>query len=260
MITIRKTNNLFATPRIPVTMVADSKYEGKVVESKSEFELALGLRRDVFRRELCDVEGTGVFSDRDEYDAGSFHLLVTHKESGEAVGTYRLNGYNGSIEGFYGAKEFCLEDIPAGIISKSVELGRACIAREHRNSRVLFLLWSLLANYMTSVNCRYLFGCCSVFTQDAQVAANVLAKLRAEGHVDESLPVRPRPEKAIIQKGVVGVPEDSEIPPLVNIYMRIGARICGEPAIDRDMKTVDYFVLFDLEEINRKYRKMFFGA
>ena len=112
---------------------------------------------------------------------------------------------------------------------------------------------------MEASGCRYLFGCCSVFTQDGEVAADVFAKLNNDGHVDKSISVRPQPENVIIPPEYESDGVGAEIPPLVNIYMRIGAKVVGEPAIDREMKTVDYFVIFDLEEINRKYRKMFFG-
>ena len=50
-----------------------------------------------------------------------------------------------------------------------------------------------------------------------------------------------------------------ELPPLVRIYLRVGCKVCGEPAVDREMRTVDYFVVFDLENLGRKYFKLFFG-
>ncbi len=258
---IKNPASVFAVPVISVKTVSDSKYAAKIVETDGEFESVLRLRRDVFRNELAGTVNPDLFSDLDEYDAKCLHLIVTEKVTGSAVGTYRLNPFEnaGSMEGFYAAGEFCLEDLPPEMLRNSVELGRACIAKDHRNSRVLFLLWRLLASYMQANDIRYLFGCCSVFTQDPRVAANVLARLRNDGHVHESLKVRPRPEKAIVPKGFIADGENAEIPPLVNIYMRIGAKVCGEPAIDRDFKTVDYFVLFDLDEINRKYKEMFFG-
>lgn len=262
MVRVGNKTEYFKVPRKVVESFSDSKYEAKIVETLAEFENVLRLRRDVFRNELSDKSDAGLYADCDDFDRKCVHLIVTEKESGRAVGTYRLNSYQnaGTIDGFYASSEFCLEQFPADMLEKSVELGRACIAREHRNSKVLFLLWRVMAAYMESSKCRYLFGCCSVFTQEPRVAADVLAKLKADGHVDDSLTVLPQPEHTIIPKDYTPNPENAEIPPLVNIYMRIGAKVCGEPAIDRVMKTVDYFVVFDLEEINRKYRKMFFGV
>ncbi len=41
--------------------------------------------------------------------------------------------------------------------------------------------------------------------------------------------------------------------------MRYGAKVCGEPAIDRFFKTIDYLVLLDLADLDDQSRKMFFG-
>lgn len=249
----------FSVPAVPVEDVEESRYVGRVVTTREDFDAALKLRGDVFLKELAGNSDVSVDSDIDEFDSRCVHLVVLEKETGDAVGAYRLNPYRDDVSEFYASGEFDLSAIPEKILGQSVELGRACIDRSHRNSRVLFLLWKVLANYMTATDCRYLFGCCSVFTQDAKVAGDVLAKLIEDGHVDESIPVTPLPETSIINPSLGADPANAEMPPLVQIYMRIGAKVCGEPAIDRDFGTVDYFVIFDVEEINKKYKKMFFG-
>lgn len=247
-----------------VAGVSESRYLAKMVETSEEFAAVLSLRSDVFKRELAGAE-PGTFTnefDFDEYDLRCEHIIVQEKETGEAVGTYRLNSLEsaGSTDGFYASQEFSIEDLPVEVLVEAVELGRACIAKDHRNSRVLFLLWKVLANYLVERRKRYLFGCCSIFTQDARKAAKVLEQLKQEGHIHPELEVWPRPNHWILPSGFDPSGEAPvELPPLVNIYLRIGAKVCGEPAIDRDMKTVDYFVVFDLDTINPKYRKMFFG-
>ena len=54
--------------------------------------------------------------------------------------------------------------------------------------------------------------------------------------------------------------EDPELPKLFHTYLRIGAKVCGEPAIDREFKTIDFFVLFDVETIEERYYQMFFSS
>lgn len=260
MVVVRNKKGLFRSPDLEVETFSDSKYEAKIVATRVEFEEVMRLRRDVFKNELGGENEGRTFADYDAYDARCFHLLVSEKESGNAVGTYRLNLFNGNRDDFYASNEFCLDRLPNEMLENAVELGRACIARDHRNSRVLFLLWRVMAAFMESTGNRFLFGCCSVFTQDPETAADVLEKLRSGGHVDDSIDVRPQPENKVLPDSYEPNPDQASIPPLVNIYMRIGAKVCGEPAIDREMRTVDYFVVFDLEEINRKYRKMFFGG
>lgn len=255
---------LFYTPIVKslIKEVSDGKYIAKMVETSKEFESVLHLRFDVFNRELSLEENSANEMDCDEYDLRCSHIVVTEKETGTAVGTYRLNTIESAknVKGFYAYNEFSIEDLPNELLNKSVELGRACIAKDHRNSRVLFLLWRVLAGFLEENDKRYLFGCCSIFTQDGEVAAKVLSQLKTKGHLHETIEVKPREDKVCIPKNFVADNLDEiDLPALVNIYLRIGAKVCGEPAIDREFKTVDYFVIFDLHEINRRYKKMFFG-
>ncbi len=250
--------------KVKIDEVSDSRYSAKLVETPKELEAVLRLRFDVFKRELSENENALIDSgiDFDKYDLHCEHLIVTDRKTGEAVGTYRLNTIEsaGDASGFYAHTEFSIEDIPTEILTRSIELGRACIAKEHRNSRVLFMLWKGLANYLTVTEKRYLFGCCSIFTQDGEVAAKVLDRLNADGNVHKSIKVSPREDRKCIPSGFTSKDsEEVELPALVNIYLRIGAKICGEPAVDRQFKTIDYFVIFDVNTINKKYLKMFFG-
>ncbi len=246
-----------------IEAVCDGRYTARLVRNSVELESALRLRYEVFKRELSKSSEPGsVGIDIDKYDLNCEHLIVFETVTGKTVGTYRLNTIETArdLQGFYAATEFSIEDLPAGFLDNAVELGRACISKDHRNSRVLFLLWKGLARYLTSTKKRFLFGCCSIFTEDGDVAGNVLAQLKTSGHVHDTITVKPREDKVCIPEGFLA--DDSktfELPALVNIYLRIGAKVCGQPAIDREFKTIDYFVIFDLNTISRKYLKMFFG-
>lgn len=245
-----------------VKAVSDGKYIAKIVENAEEFEAVLQLRSDVFKKELSNDVNLITEVDFDKYDLQCDHIVVTEKITGKAVGTYRLNTIERakSASGFYAHNEFSIEDLPNEILNRSVELGRACIAKDHRNSRVLFLLWKVLANFLVQNDKQYFFGCCSIFTQDGETAAKILQQLKNKGHLHKTIEVKPRENKICIPKDFVPeIFEEIELPSLVNIYLRVGVKVCGEPAIDREFKTIDYFVLFDLNEINERYRKMFFS-
>ena len=240
--------------------VVEGQYFARLVQTPEELKAVLRLRYDVFKKELAGAETVDGI-DLDAYDLRCEHLIVVDRNSGEAVGTYRLNTIETAkeVDGFYASTEFSLDDLPAEVLERSVELGRACIARDHRNSRVLFLLWKGLANFLTENDKRYLFGCCSIFTQDGEIAGRVLNQLERDGHLHENISLRPLPDRVCIPKDFFADgDEDIDLPALVKIYLRIGAKICGEPAIDREFKTVDFFALFDVETISKKYFKMFF--
>jgi putative hemolysin len=44
------------------------------------------------------------------------------------------------------------------------------------------------------------------------------------------------------------------------MYFRYGACIVGQPAIDREFKTIDYLVLFDLKNMGKETYKLFLGT
>jgi len=51
-----------------------------------------------------------------------------------------------------------------------------------------------------------------------------------------------------------------KIPQLFRIYLRYGAKVCSPPAIDRQFKTIDFLVLFDISKMDERTIRMFFRA
>jgi putative hemolysin len=67
--------------------------------------------------------------------------------------------------GYYSQQEF--EFAPyEHIRPRILELGRACIHKDHRNSEVLTLLWRTIATYCRFHGLRYLIGCSSLTSRD----------------------------------------------------------------------------------------------
>ena len=176
------------------------------------------------------------------------------------VGTYRLQTAEDARRGhgFYTASEFDLSALPAALLDDALELGRACIARPHRNTRVLYLLWRGIAEVARRAGKRFLFGCCSLTSQDPREGRALLELLAARGAVDPSLRVRPRPGYRCwpaLDPGVVA--PAVAVPRLFDMYLALGARVCGEPALDRAFGTIDYLVLFDLHALDARSRRRF---
>lgn len=250
--------NAFVHPAL--TGISDGRYTVRVAGDRLEVESALRLRYDVFHGELGGREAAvgEARLEFDAYDLKCRHLIVVSRETGETVGTYRLNSIETSHSacGFYSANEFTIEDLPSGVLRDGIEIGRACIAREHRNTKVLFLLWKALLAYLEQNGKRYFFGCCSIFTQDENLGRGAYRKLARDGFLHEDFSVLPcRNGLSLI--GVDGDASNVELPALFNMYLRIGARICGPPMIDREFGTIDFFAVFDVVTMSDKYRKMF---
>jgi len=256
----------FQTVDAPTEEIVEGRYLMRFARTPEEIDAALRLRFSVFNLELNEGLDSSFLTERDEdeFDLTCHHLIVIEKETKSVVGTYRLRTLEMAKNalGFYSSGEFKVEDLPAEVLAGSLEIGRSCIAREHRNTRVLFLLWKGLALYATKMRKRYLFGCCSLFTLDCSEGQRAARKLREMNalhpyfRVDSRSDVQCRPEDFLTPE----VTDCAELPRLFNTYLRIGAKICGEPAIDRQFKTIDFFVIFDIETIEERYYRMFFSS
>jgi putative hemolysin len=258
-------------PAAPDFAAEAGAYAVRFARDPAELDAVLRLRFEVFNLELGEGLDSSFLTrrDRDSFDATCHHLLVTERATGAAVGTYRLRTAEAARAhgGFYSAGEFDLGSLPPEVLARSVEIGRACVAREHRNKQVLFLLWRGLAAYLRRHRKRYFFGCCSLPTRDAGAGLAALRLLERGGHTHPNYYVTPRrgfqcladAARATADGGQAGGGAPVELPPLFKTYLRHGAKVCGPPALDREFKTVDFFVLFDAAEADARTRRMFFG-
>lgn len=250
---------------LPDEVLRDGKYEVRFARTTEDLDALLELRFRVFNLEM----GEGLESsfetgrDLDEFDPVCHHLIVAVHATGEIVGTYRLQTSAMAAahpHGFYSRTEFELDRLPPEVIEGAVELGRACVALEHRNTQVLFLLWRGLALYVTAARKRYFFGCCSLTSQDPVEGRNVMDHLERSGHVHPRIRIAPQPGFACYGDDLEPDPGvEVKLPKLFRIYLRHGALVCGPPAIDRQFKTIDYLVLFDVDAMSERQVRTFFA-
>jgi putative hemolysin len=211
-----------------------SGYTTRLARDVSEIRAAQALRFAVFNLELNEglAESLETGLDADPFDEVCDHLLVEHVETGEIVGTYRLQtGLTAAAQrGYYSEQEFdfsAYEPIRAELI----ELGRACVHQQHRNLVVLGLLWKGIASYARERGGRYLCGCSSITSQDPTVGASAYADLYRKHLVEP--PWRTKPLPAFDCPLNQLAEEAPKIPKLLRAYLSIGAKICGPPALDR---------------------------
>ena len=249
---------------IPPVEIVEGRYTVRFARTIEEVDAALKLRFEVFNLELGEGLDSSYLSgrDRDEYDPACHHLIVMDRDENMVVGTYRCQtGEMAAVKGFYSAGEFDLSQLPQDVLTDAVELGRACVARSHRNTQVLFLLWKGLAAYVAYNRKRYLFGCCSLTSQDEGEGGRVFETLKESGHLHQTLRAHPLPGlECYRDDSITGEAAEVNIPKLFRIYLRFGAQVCGPPAIDRLFKTIDFLVLFDIQNMDEQWRRIFFGA
>jgi putative hemolysin len=245
---------------IPPEPVDAGRYRLAFAQTADDLDRLLQLRFRVFNLELGEGLDEAFVTGRDEdrFDARFHHLMILSRDSGEVVGTYRMQTAEMAAGGrFYSSDEFDLSTVPADVLARSAETGRACVASEHRNGRVLHLLWRGLATYLQWNRLSGLFGCCSLTSQDPLVGISVLQRLRREGHLHPDFVVHPLPHTACICDDSMPLP-DPHIPALFQSYLNLGAKAWGPPAIDRAFKTIDFLVGLDTRLLQPAVYRSFF--
>ena len=217
------------------------------------------LRYQVFNCELgegLDIsDRTGL--DRDRFDFICDHLMVRDAATGKLAGTYRMqSGYRarGNI-GYYGEELFDFGPFEE-MRGEVLELGRACVHLEYRNTNVLHMLWKGIARYALSCGARYLIGCSSLSSQNEDEGIALYGMLKEKYLVAPLLRTNPVESRTCKPSGAsVALPRP---PRLFRAYLDISARICGPPAIDREFKTIDFLTLVDLQALPDRVRTRFF--
>jgi putative hemolysin len=246
--------------------VAATEIEAFWAGSLAQVRQAQRLRYSVFAHEMGArlpqlIEG----HDIDRFDDYCEHLLVRHKPTGDIVGTYRVLTPAQAMRagGLYTETEFdvaALDDLRSDL----VELGRSCVHAEFRSGAVIMALWTALAQFMQRNRLEHMVGCASIPMQQSGVApglgvdlaASVWTQLKDRYMADEHRRVHARLPLPVNQReSRVQV----EPPALIKAYLRLGARILGEPSWDPDFNTADLPLLMCLRDMPSRYRKHFLG-
>ena len=238
----------------------------RLAESTAEIDAAQALRYRVFYEEMgAEADATTASSRRDvdEFDAVADHLLVLDHNLGDGpaavVGTYRLIRQPAAarVGRFYSAAEYDigpLLNFPGGIM----ELGRSCVALEHRTRGTLNLLWRGIAAYVFRHRIDVMFGCASLPGTDLSELAPQLSYLYANHLAPPAL--RPR---AVAERYVAMDRLDVRqlnhraammaLPPLIKGYLRLGGFVGDGAVIDRQFNTTDVCIVVKTDQVTDKY-------
>ena len=246
---------------VRLVVSTNTHYAVRLARNAEEIRTAQTLRFQVFNLELNEglAESYATGFDADPFDAVCDHLLVEHTPTGQVVGTYRLQtGLTAANNlGYYCAQEFEFDNFEP-LRNEIVELGRACVHRQHRNLIVLGLLWKGIADYAKERGGRYLIGCSSLTAQDAAVGASAYTELCRKRHI-AGPPWQTRPVLRHECPLDRLADEEVQIPKLLRAYLAIGAKICGPPALDRQFGTIDFLTLLDLRAMPSAAKERFLG-
>lgn len=252
-------STVFQTPQFrlasPERSNGEAALEVMVADNEEDIVAAQRLRFSIFSEEYgANMGNSGI--DRDVFDKYCDHLIVRDTVTGEIVGTYRILTPQKAREigCWYSESEFFVNRLDA-LRPNTVEVGRSCVHRDYRKGAAIMMLWSGLAEYMKQGGYMNLVGCASVSMSDGgHSAASLYEKLKGENLAEPTMQVFPKHRLPIEH---LNSQLEVDAPPLIKGYLRIGAKICGEPAWDPDFNTADFLMVLSLAKMSPRYAKHF---
>ncbi len=248
------------------------RYIVRLAETDEERASAQRLRYRVFVEEMgaqATGEQAALRREWDAYDAFFDHLVLIDRSAAvsdpldRVVGVYRLMRDSAARAGpgFYCASEYDLAKL-LDCGRSAVELGRSCVAREHRGGVSMHLLWNGLADYVLTRDIEVLFGVASFPGVDPAPLSEALALLHHAHLAPDDLRVRALPEgfvdmNAMPEAAIDRVRALRAIPPLIKAYLRLGGFVGEGAFVDRAFNTVDVCVVMDTGRMTDRYRRYY---
>jgi putative hemolysin len=246
---------------------AGPRYTLLLSTDPSLIEAAQRLRYEVFTSEPgfeLKFADAGLLDarDADRFDEFCDHLLVREDNSGDLVGCYRMLPPPGAIAagGLYTATEFEVSSLDP-LRPSLVEMGRAVVREDHRNGGVVLLMWAGILAYLDRCGYDYVAGCVSVPVQGSpeEPPGTQIRGVRdfvKRRHASEFV-VHPYRPVEVDGRALEDIepPARLTVPPLMRGYLRLGARVCGDPAHDPDFGVGDFPALLDKRQADVRYLK-----
>jgi putative hemolysin len=253
-------------------LIDGGRYTVRLAESDEDVAAAQRLRYRVFVEEMgasATPEERAVRREQDEFDPHFEHMILIDNEADprdpldRVVGVYRLMTKHRAQAGlgFYGASEYDLSkllDYPRNVL----ELGRSCVAKEHRGGAAVHLLWTGLGEFVDDRKIEILFGVASFHGADPEPIAHALSFLHHHHLAPEDLRVRALPEHYVAMDLIPDAKIDRRaatrmIPALIKAYLRLGGFVGEGAYVDKDFNTVDVCLLMDTSRMVQRYRTFY---
>ena len=232
-----------------------SQYVVRTIQTRAELESVLQFRYGIFHREFQNkIIPFGI--DWESLDPIADHLVIEDKESQQIVGTYRMIATSFS-NALYSNSEFDLDEFLL-VPGVKLELSRACIHRKFRNGSVLSLLWRGVCEYISAIQAQYVIGCSSVNTMDGKEVARMITSLAKQQAQLEGMTILPR--ETYLRRNKLHLANQSKIetlPPLLQVYLKAGAKVSLHPAWDYDFHCVDFFTVLKVADMKTSFKNKY---
>ncbi|MES1943474.1 hemolysin [Salinisphaera sp. PC39] len=233
------------------------RFTCRLAEGRREIEESLRLRHRVFVEEMgAEIDDPDSGLERDQYDRHCHHLLVRDNRDGRLVASTRILTQERAAfaGGFYSAGEFDLDAVLSAP-GRFMEIGRTCVAREHRRGAVIAVLWSGVSGFIRHGGYSHLIGCASIELDEGMARAHAIhARLAASHGSPAEYRVAPRLALPGEPPAETGNPR---LPPLLKAYISLGATVGGPPCWDPDFKVADLFMHLQVANLCPRYVRHF---
>jgi len=251
--------------------IEDGFYEVRLARDARDLQAAQRLRYRVFVEELG---GNGPMVDHqarlecDEFDAIVDHLLLVDNRLDpegldNVIGVYRLLPSERVGEGqrFYSEGEFDISVLRASG-RPLLELGRSCVAPEHRGGTAMLHLWNGLADYVMTRGIEILFGAASFHGTDVAALAHPLSYLHHRHRTPEACYVRAIGEHAVPMDVIAPEAVDRRAamlgtPALIKAYLRFGGYVGEGAYVDHAFNTTDVCLVVDATTLSARHRDFY---
>ena len=244
-------------------------FEVRLARDETDLAAAQRLRYRVFVEELG---GDGPLVDHaarreaDRFDPFFDHLILADPAlpaGDHVIGVYRLMTEEGAraAGGFYSEGEYDLGPLKASG-RRLLELGRSCVAPEHRTGAALVTLWQGLAEQVRRTRAEVLFGVASFHGTDLAALAAPLSLLHHRAP-PELRPVAKPPEARSMDL----IPEAEidrraamlAVPQLIKSYLRLGGTVGQGAWVDRAFNTTDVCLVLDTARLSGQATGLYTG-
>jgi putative hemolysin len=236
--------------------VREGKYLLKLAENSAEKEQVYKLRHNVYHTELNLAKQTkNSDKEYDHYDGICDHLLIRDEETNRCVGTFRfLQGNKQGDTGFYAEQWFDIGALDR-LRGKILEIGRACIDAQYRNTRVFKMLFSGVKAYLNLYPHDYLIGLTTLPFHSERDMGTIVKFLTENKAVNNALHIKPKkPLTFNVPKQRLEIREKEMAKKMSTLmwgYYKYGAQFVSEPSIcfDFNPPVIDFFTLFETEKL-----------
>ena len=230
--------------------LAQTEEEKKGLWKLRYFDLILEYDKD----KVSEIE-----EDKDEYDEVCDHLIAIDLTTNEVVGSYRLikKSHIKNIGKFLSEEGFNLEPLNK---YELLEVGRAVVKEEYRDSAIINLLWKGLIKYAVSEEVEYMIGSASFHGNNPSDYKETLSYLYDNYLSPEEIRCKVNGKSSSPLKLVDNYDEEQAkkgLPPVIKGYLRLGATIGDGAYIDVSFNSVDVLIVLKIKEINERYLRKF---